>query len=478
MKWLAHLWPKRMASQMITLVVAGFVLSQIIVFIFITLDRRDSIREFESARLLDRLAITVRIIENAPPSLGRQLTAATSSNFLTFWVTRRPVLQEGIMRPDHDWQDVDERVRSLRQRIGQNRDIRFGDRQRLLSSARLPQRIDDDRDHDDDDDHDRGRRHEGDSFRPDLVLSIGLRDGRWLNAGLDYRQRTSKIGLSILLSFLITGTVLALVIILAVRRVTRPLEHLSGAADRMGRGETVSPIAEAGPADLRETIRAFNLMQDRLHRMITDRTRMLAALGHDLRTPITSLKLQTEFIEDDELRERMQRQLNDMHQMAESALNFARDASDGETARQTDITALVESLVDDMEGMNTAVRLVGETRVTTRCRPVALGRAIRNLLQNAVNYGGQATVDVTDAGDHIEILIEDDGPGIPEADLARVFDAFERLDEARNKDSGGTGLGLTIARTIARSHGGDVTLANRDAGGLRAVISLPATSRA
>ncbi len=474
MKWLTPFWPKRMASQMIALVIAGFVLSQIIVLIAITLDRRESLREFESARLLDRLAVTVRIIENAPPSLGRQLTAATSSNFLTFWVTRTPVLQEGIMDSDQDWHDVDERIRSLKQRIGQNRDIRFGDKDRLLRSARLPREIRSGKD--DDDDDDRKRFREGDRFRPDLVLSIGLRDGRWLNAGLNHRQHVGRIGFPILLSFLITGSVLALVVILAVRRVTRPLEHLSGAADRMGRGETVSPIAEAGPADLRETIRAFNQMQDRLHRMMTDRTRMLAALGHDLRTPITSLKLQTEFIEDDDLRDRMQRQLNDMHQMAESALNFARDASDGEAARQTDITALVESLIDDMEGINTAVSFVGETRITTRCRPVALGRAIRNLIQNAVNYGGQAIVDVSDAGDHIEITIDDNGPGIPEADLARVFDAFERLDDARNKDSGGTGLGLTIARTIARSHGGDVTLTNREAGGLRARITLPATN--
>lgn len=474
MKWLTPFWPKRMASQMIALVIAGFVLSQIIVLIAITLDRRESLREFESARLLDRLAVTVRIIENAPPSLGRQLTAATSSNFLTFWVTRTPVLQEGIMDSDQDWHDVDERIRSLKQRIGQNRDIRFGDKDRLLRSARLPREIRSGKDEDDDDDRKRFR--EGDRFRPDLVLSIGLRDGRWLNAGLNHRQHVGRIGFPILLSFLITGSVLALVVILAVRRVTRPLEHLSGAADRMGRGETVSPIAEAGPADLRETIRAFNQMQDRLHRMMTDRTRMLAALGHDLRTPITSLKLQTEFIEDDDLRDRMQRQLNDMHQMAESALNFARDASDGEAARQTDITALVESLIDDMEGINTAVSFVGETRITTRCRPVALGRAIRNLIQNAVNYGGQAIVDVSDAGDHIEITIDDNGPGIPEADLARVFDAFERLDDARNKDSGGTGLGLTIARTIARSHGGDVTLTNREAGGLRARITLPATN--
>lgn len=474
MKWLTPFWPKRMASQMIALVIAGFVLSQIIVLIAITLDRRESLREFESARLLDRLAVTVRIIENAPPSLGRQLTAATSSNFLTFWVTRTPVLQEGIMDSDQDWHDVDERIRSLKQRIGQKRDIRFGNKDRLLRSARLPREIRSGKD--DDDDDDRKRFREGDRFRPDLVLSIGLRDGRWLNAGLNHRQHVGRIGFPILLSFLITGSVLALVVILAVRRVTRPLEHLSGAADRMGRGETVSPIAEAGPADLRETIRAFNQMQDRLHRMMTDRTRMLAALGHDLRTPITSLKLQTEFIEDDDLRDRMQRQLNDMHQMAESALNFARDASDGEAARQTDITALVESLIDDMEGINTAVSFVGETRITTRCRPVALGRAIRNLIQNAVNYGGQAIVDVSDAGDHIEITIDDNGPGIPEADLARVFDAFERLDDARNKDSGGTGLGLTIARTISRSHGGDVTLINREAGGLRARITLPATN--
>jgi signal transduction histidine kinase len=480
-KRLSKFCPRRMAGQMIALVLAGFIISQIIVIIVITLDRREAIREFESARLIDRLAVTVRIIERSPPNLARHLSEATSSSLITFWVTRTPVLPVGIAEHGIRGKDSDKRLRDLRERIGNQRDIRFNEGDEILDGARLPRRPDFDRDDDDDDDDDDwkdgkrkdGKWKDGKKFKPDYVLSIGLRDGRWLNAGVDLHRRIPLFGFQVLTSFAVTGGVLALVIIISVRRITRPLRNLAAAADRAGRGDRFDPLREEGPQDLRETIHAFNLMQERLERFVSDRTKMLAALGHDLRTPITSLKLQTEFIEDEELRERMQRQLDEMHQMAESALAFARDASDSEPTRSVDLPSLLESLADDLGELGMEVQYEPGGRVTFACRPVSLKRAVRNLVVNAVTHGGAAEISLAEDNETVSVTVSDNGPGIPDEDIERVFRAFERLDEARNQDSGGAGLGLTIARTIARAHGGDVTLANRPEGGLAATITLP-----
>jgi signal transduction histidine kinase len=468
MSRLARLWPRRMAGRMILLTLAGFIIAQVIVLAVLTWDRRETFREYESYRLLERIAVTLRIVEASPPEMGRAIADNASSPFMDFWISPGPVLPTGIETGDFWHRDRHERIAGLRQRVGTDRDIRFNRGEAFLPGATLPERLRRVRDPE----------HGGDasfkSYRPNFALSIGLVDGRWLNVGFNVRRRGPDIGFPVLLSFLVTGTILALVIILSVRRVSRPLERLASAADRMGRGEAVAPIPEEGPDDLKETIRAFNLMQERLRRFVEDRTKMLAALGHDLRTPITSLKLQAEFVEDEELRERMQRQLDDMQQMAESALAFARDAADGEETSRTDIGALAESLADDLASLGLEVTCTAPDRsIVHACRPVALKRALTNLVRNAVAYGGSAEVSVRKSGGEILIEVADNGPGIPEADMDRAFTPFERLDPARSAETGGAGLGLTIARSIARAHGGDVRLANRSEGGLVATIALP-----
>ena len=171
----------------------------------------------------------------------------------------------------------------------------------------------------------------------------------------------------------------------------------------------------------------------------------------------------------------MQRQLDDMQQMAESALAFARDAADGEETSLVDLGALAESLVEDLESLGLDVTCkVPEAAIVHACRPVALKRALTNLVRNAVTYGGSAEVTIRKTAGEILIDVADNGPGIPDADMERAFTPFERLDPARSAETGGAGLGLTIARTIARAHGGDVRLANRPEGGLVATIALPA----
>jgi signal transduction histidine kinase len=213
-------------------------------------------------------------------------------------------------------------------------------------------------------------------------------------------------------------------------------------------------------------------MQARLRRFVDDRTRMLAAIGHDLRTPLTTLRLRAEFVPDDEVRERMLNTISEMETMSEATLAFARGESTNEETRLVELSSLVESLCDDLAELGADVRFIEGAKINYCCRADALRRAVRNLIENALRYGTRARVSVARRGDAIALSVEDDGPGIPPEFSEQVFAPFFRLESSRNRQTGGVGLGLSIARTIIRHHGGDIVLGNASPG-LRAVIELP-----
>jgi len=216
-------------------------------------------------------------------------------------------------------------------------------------------------------------------------------------------------------------------------------------------------------------------MQERLSRFIADRTRLLAALGHDLRTPITSLRLRAELLDDEEAKQRIVETLDEMQRMVESTLAFAREEAQAEPVRETDLAALVEGTVEDLSELGLEVRLVASEPVVARIRSAAVRRALRNLIENAVRYGKRARVGLVREGEEAVVRVDDDGPGIPVDKLEEVFEPFVRLDPSRSSETGGVGLGLAIARGIARAHGGEVSLVNRPEGGLRACLRLPLT---
>jgi signal transduction histidine kinase len=214
-------------------------------------------------------------------------------------------------------------------------------------------------------------------------------------------------------------------------------------------------------------------MHARLQRFVQDRTRMLAAISHDLRTPITSLRLRAEFIEDEEIRQKILETLEDMQRMAEATLAFAREEAAKEDTRRVDLAALVDSVCADLADMGQDVTFAGPERSPWRGRPSSLKRALSNLIENAVTYGERARVALAAGDQEWRIVIDDDGPGIPAADVERVFAPYVRLEESRNPETGGVGLGMAISRSIIRGHGGDITLANRPEGGLRITVRLP-----
>ena len=271
-------------------------------------------------------------------------------------------------------------------------------------------------------------------------------------------------------------TLLVVILVIALyvtaRSITRPLSALARAADSVGRDARTEKLPEAGARELRDAARAFNTMQDRLRRYLDSRTRVLAAMSHDLKTPLTRLRLQVETLEDPALQERIVKELTEMELMVREALALFRGLDDGEPAVPVDMNGLVAAVSQAFAEMGASVAVTGKALAPFTGKAQALKRCLTNLISNAVDFGTRATVQIEDNGELV-IRVRDEGPGIPQAELERVFEPFYRLEHSRNRDSGGTGLGLTIARDIAQAHGGTLVLANLPQGGLEAALRLP-----
>ena len=258
-----------------------------------------------------------------------------------------------------------------------------------------------------------------------------------------------------------------------VHKATKPLSVFASAAERLGVDVNAEPLSEIGPSEVLRATHAFNTMQTRVKRFIRDRTQMLAAISHDLRTPITRLRLRAEFVDDERERRKMLSDLDEMEAMIAATLTFARDDAANEQVEPVDVAAIIAALCGDERDAGRDVTYNGPDTLALIARPLALKRAINNFVDNAVKYGKFARVNLSVRGRELEILIDDDGPGIALADRERVFAPFIRLESSRSRETGGTGLGLTIARNAIRSMGGDVELINRLEGGLRVRATLP-----
>ncbi|NHZ47925.1 ATP-binding protein, partial [Nitratidesulfovibrio liaohensis] len=291
----------------------------------------------------------------------------------------------------------------------------------------------------------------------------------------------------------------ALLGLVVVGWMTRPLRMLADAADEFGAGLVRAPLPERGPLEIRRAAQAFNRMQDRIRQFVDERGRLLAAISHDLRTPVTRMRLRADQVEPPELRERFLTDLDEIRDLLSTTIDFVRSTDSREATAPVDVTALLESLAEDCLDLHIdqadhpgqagqpphpplRITLHGtaEGRPThIQAQPLALKRCLSNLLENAARYGGgQVDVEVRDTGDTLTVAIRDRGPGLPEHCTDKVFEPFFRVEHSRNRQTGGSGLGLSIARNIARQHGGDITLTNRDGGGLEALLRLPHARRA
>jgi len=304
-------------------------------------------------------------------------------------------------------------------------------------------------------------------------VTVRFADG----AGVTYRVLRMPGGAplprNLFLNLSLLVLLLVIVLYVAARNITRPLSDLARAADSVGRDtRPAQPLAERGARELRDAARAFNTMQDRLHRYLDSRTRVLAAMSHDLKTPLTRLRLQVEALENPPMQARIGRELDEMEGMVREALALFRGLDDGEAPTAIDIEELLAQIREEFTDMGAAVTVGGHALRPFTGKAHALKRCLTNLIANAVKFGTRAEILIEDGADLV-IRVRDRGPGIPEEELERVFEPFYRLESSRNRDSGGTGLGLSIARDVAQAHGGSLQLANAPGGGLEATLRLP-----
>ncbi len=306
-----------------------------------------------------------------------------------------------------------------------------------------------------------------------VTTQIKLGDGSWLEATSPLLSVNPyslwRVGVPL-------AAMLASVLAIAawvLNRWTQPLTIFASAAERLGTDIHAPPLKEKGPLEVRTAARAFNVMQDRIRSLVQDRTAFAAAIAHDLGTPITRLHLRAEEIADEDTRKPILADLNQMRRMITATLGFARLGFSAEAIEAIDLMSLVHRVSDDLSDVGADVSINGPQRLTVSTKPIALSRVLSNVVENAVKYGERASITVAARASSIEIAIDDVGPGIPEAMQSEVFDPFRRLASPNGESVEGTGLGLTVARSLVRGLGGEISLRNRATGGLRATIALP-----
>lgn len=415
----------------------------------------------------ERISVIVPMIERTPPARRDELIRALNSP--TLWIVATDDMRQP--RIPRGWRRLGKHEADFRSLLPD-----LGDRQIVL------RRGGEWRDHPHPGPPRTPRLPGGHPAPPDLLqsrvkglIAVEMETGGWIHfvvstdtTSLRWVARAGAWGAA-------STLLIVLIAFWATWRMTRPLRDFADAAERIGLDVRSPPLPEHGPRELRNATRAFNQMQERLRRFVDDRTMMLAAISHDLRTMLTRLKLRAEFIDDAEQQRKAISDLDEMQAMLDSTLAFARDDAADEPRTQTDISALVRSVCDDIADTGQTVNFAGPDRLSGHCAPGAIKRAVQNLVVNAVKYGVEASVTVTDGQDAIEIAVADKGPGIAADKREDVFRPFFRLETSRNRETGGSGLGLAVARSIVRRHGGDIILDDRDGGGLIVRLSLPHT---
>lgn len=430
-----RLLPDSIAGRTMFVLLVGLTLSHVLSTAVYSTDHQTAVLEASESQFADRVASVARLLDRAGNQERADLVEALGSPILGVSWTKAPAFP-------HDHRESPE-LGAVRAAL----EPYFGplDQQRVhvMADTRT------------------------------VRVSLRLSDGSWANFGLALARPSSLLSHSSILSTLIMAVGIALFSVLATRWIGRPLATFARAADRLGRDVNAPPLPAGGPKEVRSAAAAFNGMQDRIRRFVEDRTRMLAAISHDLRSPITRLRLRTEMLPEGEQRTRMLADLADMEDMVASALEFARGEGTDEAVQTIDLAATLEAICDNATDTGLPAEYAWSGRLVCSCRSLALKRALANLIENAARYGGKARVQAARHGRDIRVVIEDDGPGIPPEALDKVFTPFYRLEQSRNRRTGGMGLGLTVARTIVRAHGGDITLDNKPEGGLRVTATLP-----
>jgi signal transduction histidine kinase len=406
--------------------------------------------------LLNEAANIVRIIEAAPPPMRQALAAAAATDvFQAGWYPAASRASASLdAAPRKDDQNIQKTISASVHRAAV-----------VLSPARarsVPPGID----------YDRSK-----PFSP-YMLAVQLNDGSWLVFSVAKRTWGIPwpVRWAIWLCFLAVS--ISIVTGFAARQFSKPIERLAAAVRQFGLNPQAPPIAETGPRELQEVVKTFNAMQAQIQKFVAYRTMMLAAISHDLRTPLTRMRLRGEFIEDREQQSRLFRDVDEMQNMVDGALAFFRDDATAEETTSVDLPRVLLTIANDYADQDIEIGYAGPVRAVYRGRPFALKRAFTNLIDNAAKYAKAPEIELSCEETAIVVAIRDRGPGIPPDALDDVFRPYYRVDKSRNRSTGGVGLGLTVAQAIVQGHGGEIILKNRPEGGLEVRIVLPVAAHA
>jgi signal transduction histidine kinase len=420
-------------------------------------ERASVVSQARGLNMVDRISEAVRLLEaSAPAQRPAALPALQYGGLRVELISADQVLRNAPLNP---FQTL------LSERLGQQREIRAsagpGAGMGTGTGAGLGKGMGS------------GAGQQHNSIR--RSVDIRLIDGQWvrITIGHDSDAATPALSSTLIFQLLISLTLVSAVVLLAVRQTTRPLQQLAQAADTLGRDLDAPPLAEDGPIESRRAAQAFNRMQAKIRTLVSERARALAAVSHDLRTPLTRLRLRTELVEDESLRDQMAADLEAMTAMIDATLDYLRGLQAHEVVRAIDINALLGSMAEDAQVLGRNIQIHGQVGKPFQGRLLALRRALQNLIDNAFKYGHGASIRVEDNASELKITVEDEGPGIAPENLALVTEPYYRVDAARSQPGEGVGLGLSIVKDIALLHNGALRLSNRPQGGLAASLVLP-----
>lgn len=463
-------WPKKLLSQTIVLVLLALLLAQLISLWILSNAHRRVFESFNQGVLSRQLSTIVNFMESSPVEVQNSIIASWQRPWMDF-----KLLDRSALGGPHNAVEL-QVARQLEHRLGAYSTglvrVQLGGEHGSgdFAGGQLPAT---------------GKPtatgrfalHNHPFWRRanalnNLQIEIPLRDGRWLQAKMALPRFAPLMAIPTLVFVVVSSVLVLLALVWRLKKITLPLAQLSDAANALGRGHAVEPIPEQGPEDIKNAVSAFNQMNGRLQRFVAERTHMLAALSHDLRSPITSMRLQLEMMPAGSERDQLLASLDEMLQMAAGTLDFIRRGDGLEPTRDVDVAALLASICDDLADMGADVKFELSSAHVLPCRLLSLKRALRNLILNAVNYGAAAEVSLQRCDAATVISIQDRGPGIADELLEKVFEPFFRVETSRSRDTGGIGLGLSIARQIISGHGGEIQLRNT-AKGLLVRVYLP-----
>lgn len=477
------LWPKTLTLRLILLMLATLALVQCVSVLIYLQDRNKIINTASASLMVEQIGALVRLVDQSEPSHYNAILSATQNSQLALRLSQEPIVTGSETRGDAAM--LQTRLYSSTGR-SQSESIRVSyDAEPLPEDCDMTLYIPPDQ-------------HTAVPFtsrkehsywqwnyagpsqfeaypgpRPfELTVAVLLDTGDWLNIRAGTVEELSVWDWRSVSGLMLVALVVIGLMLWMLRNHTRPLQKLADTANQISRGIDSPPLKEEGSAELSSTIRAFNRMQAKQQRFIKDRILMLAAISHDLRTPLTKLRLQSEFVSDEDIQAQQLKTLNEMEAMLTATMNFARDEVTNEKSRPTDLSSLIQSLADDLNAGSRLTLTLPERLVFTG-KPLGLRRMFSNVLENALKYASNATVSLSCSEGQIRFRVSDDGPGIPDTLHEQVFTPFYRIETSRNRETGGMGLGLSVVRSIALLHGGEVTLGQSESGGLLLEVQLP-----